>query len=344
MSRANTPPGFTPPYEAFEARYSAAEKPLVTAYIGVQDRSGGTDPAAAAAWGGLKDVLALADGPPVVEQGWSDDVSGARSTIALVSWRDADAFARWRGSASFERWLAANESPLVGRWVESAEVRPRALDTLIARPDAVWGVGKLADQVEVTPYHAYWGGTRDRILLSAESALANVDGPDLPSPPDMPAGVGQRVEVVLPDGAVFSRGGPDWSACAPDEMSVFRNSVYPAYVAGARYLRDQSAAAGCYAAYRIQETDPHGRDVMRNHQIGYFVQLSEIERWTRDHPTHHAIFGRFMAMVKQIGRMPDMNLYHEVAVMPSGGLRASYVNCLPQTGLLRFGRTMGERD
>ena len=332
--RANTPPGFSPPYEAYEAKFDDPAKPLVTAYVGVQDRGGD----ALGAWTQLQAVLRDGDGPDVIEQGYSDDVPGARSRIALLSWRDEARFASWRAGPAFSAWLDSHEDPLVGRWVEASCVRPGALDTLIARPGAVWGVGKLADAVAVTPYHAYWGGTRDRILLSAESALENPEGEALPAPRTV-RGIGQRINVALPENAVFSRGGPDWSDCQPDERAAFRNSVYPAYVAGSRYLRDASAEAGCYAAYTIQETDADGRDLMRNHQIGYFVQLADLERWTRDHPTHKAIYGRFMAMLKQIGRMPDMNLYHEVSVVPAGGITASYVNCLPETGLARFGAT-----
>ena len=330
--RANTPKDFTPPYDAFEARYTDAAKPLVTAYIGVQDRGG----QAASAWTSLQAMLHGANGPDALEQGYSDDVPGARSRIALASWRNAEAFSAWRQGPAFSAWLDDTADPLVGRWIEANCVRPDALDTLIARPDAVWGVGKLADSVEITPYHAYWGGTRDRILISADSALENAAGPALPEPHRV-RGIGQHIMVTLPENAVFSRGGPDWSGCQPDELSAFRNSVYPAYVAGSRYLREQGADAGCYAAYCIQETDRDGRELMRNHQIGYFVQLSDLERWTRDHPTHKAIFGRFMAMLKQIGRMPDMNLYHEVSVVPAGGIAATYVNCLPETGMARFG-------
>jgi hypothetical protein len=88
----------------------------------------------------------------------------------------------------------------------------------------------------------------------------------------------------------------------------------------------------------VQETDGDGRDVARNHLIGYFVQLSDLERWTRTHPTHIEIYTRFLAMLNKIGRMPDVNLYHEVSVIPAGQMTATYNNCLPGTGLLRFGR------
>jgi hypothetical protein len=70
----------------------------------------------------------------------------------------------------------------------------------------------------------------------------------------------------------------------------------------------------------------------------YFSELSHLERWTRSHPTHLEIFGRYLAMIKNLdGRLPAINLYHEISVMPERGLTATYANCLPETGMLRFG-------
>jgi len=337
----NRPPNFTPPYVAFEARYKDESKPLVSAFIGIQDRGGDRRPAEAQ----LRELLRLADGPDVVEQGWHDDVAGARTVVVMAYWRDLARFGRWRGSAAVENWILEPAAPhsLIGRWIETACIRPRALDTLIADDKVHWGLAKLADEIPVTPDHAYWGGTRDRIRISAESELANAAGPALPPAQEL-EGHDQIVEVTMPENVVVARGGPDWSRCAPGEAAEFRNTVYPAYVRGGRYLRDNAAESGCYSAYLVQETDAEGRDVARNHLIAYFVQLSALERWTRSHPTHLEIYGRFLKMLGKIGRMPDVNLYHEVSVVPAGGLTATYNNCLPATGLLRFGRLRAERQ
>lgn len=335
--RPNTPPNWTPPFEAYEAKYEEETKNLVTAYLGVQVRGGD----AAQARADARALISKADGPDIIEQGWSDDVAGSKTYILLAYWRDNATFARWRADPAVDAWLTSSYDALVGQWLETCQIRPRALDTLIAVPDVNWGLAKLADRVDATPYHAYWGGTRDRILISQEDPLENPAGPALPDAPKAPGGVGEIVDVMLPENAVFSRGGPDWRLCADDEREQFRNSVYPAYVEGGRYLRDHGADAGCYAAYFIQETDEEDNDVERNHQIGYFVQLSDLERWTKDHPTHKAIFGRFMKMMASLDHPPTMNLYHEVSPIPAGGLRATYVNCLPATSMLRFGAVRG---
>ncbi|MEM9288122.1 MAG: phenylacetaldoxime dehydratase family protein [Pseudomonadota bacterium] len=338
--RANTPPNWVPPFEAYEAKYDEDTKPLAVAYVGVQDRGGDAQTSLQSA----RALLSIENGPDIIEQGWSSDVPGAHMHILMAYWRHAEAFANWRASAELNAWLTAGSDPLIGRWIETSEIRPRALDTLIADTEVNWGVAKLADEVVATPYHAYWGGTRDRILLSETDALESEVGLADVLPRKMPAGVHEIIDVVLPENAVFTRGGPDWSQCPPDEMQQIRNSVYPAYVAGGRYLRDNPEESGCYACYFIQETDEAGNDVQRNHQIGYFVELSKLEDWTKNHPTHKAIFGRFMSMMTKLSRPPQMNLYHEVSPIAAGGLRATYVNCLPETGLLRYGQVRGEAD
>lgn len=335
--RANTPPNFTPPYEAFEAKYKDDSKPLIAAVLGVQLRSSTQDAQSAA----LKSLLSLAqldNGPVNIEQGWHNDTAGAHTRIVFAYWRDAASFSTWRSCPDVAQWLA-RATDTTGHFIESAQVMPRGLDTLIAHPVDNWGLAKLADNIVVTPYHAYWGGTRDRILMSETDALKNPDGSaiTMPDAKAAPAGLGQIVDVRLPHHAVMARGGPDWSKCAGAERLEFCNSVYPAYVAGGIYLRDNPEDAGCFAAYLVQETNSQGRDIERNHLIAYFAELSHIERWTKSHPTHVAIYQRFLKMLGAIGRMPDVNLYHEVSVIADGGLNATYANCLPTTGLLRFG-------
>jgi phenylacetaldoxime dehydratase/aldoxime dehydratase len=333
--RKNTPPDFTPPYEAFEAKYAAQQEPLACCFIGVQDRGGD----AAAARASLRKLLASEHGPSVTEQGWHDDTAGARTYVVMAYWRDLPRYLRWLAAPPLSAWLeAATRSLLVGHFIESAVVPPRGLDTLIADPKVSWGLSKLANEIVVTPYHAYWGGTRDRILQSAEEPLLNPEGEALPEADRGLDGIGQIIDVMMPKNAVVARGGPDWEKSVSDELAEFRSSVYPAYVRGGRYLASHPAEAGCYAAYLLQETDAEGRDVKRNHLIAYFTELSHLERWTRSHPTHLDIFGRYLAMIKNLdGRLPAINLYHEISVMPEGGLTATYSNCLPETGMLRFG-------
>jgi hypothetical protein len=333
--QAGRPADFTPPYDAFEAHYADPGKPMVSAFIGIQDRGGNADPQI----GALEALLAQRHGPDVIEQGVQILSAGASSRVFMCYWRSPSQFASWAASGQFGNWLTgrADTRDDIGRWIEHAHVLPDHLDTLIADPTTYWGLAKLSRTIALTQQHGYWGGTRDRIRISEKDRLENAQGPALPQSPGRPKGHGEIVDVVMPANAVVARGGPDWSKCKETERAIFDASVHPAFIAGCEYLMDDPADAGCYAAYIIRESDADGRAVERNHLIAYFIQLSDLERWTRSHPTHIAIYANFMKMVQEIGGMPDLNLYHEVSVIPAGGLRATYVNCAPETGLLRFG-------
>jgi hypothetical protein len=332
---SRVPQGFKVPYEAFEAKFADPHQSLVAAIIGVQERGGDPAPALAA----LDALLAGEHQADLVEYGRHDDTVGAHTQVRMAYWREPARFEAWRASPAVCHWLAS-ATGLVGHYIEAAVIPPTGVDTLIADREVSWGLSKLAERIEVTPWHGYWGGTRDRILRAADDPLENSVGIASLSPAAPPAGIGQRVEVVLPANAVMARGGPDWSAANAEERMAFRNSVYPAYVAGGRYLRDNPQDSGCYAACLVQETDAAGQPLERNHMIAWFVQLSDIEQWTEHHPTHVAIYQRYLKMISTIGRLPAVNLYHEVSVVPEGGITASYVNCLPTTGLLPYGQAI----
>jgi heme-degrading monooxygenase HmoA len=63
-------------------------------------------------------------------------------------------------------------------------------------------------------------------------------------------------------------------------------------------------------------------------------QIIEHGYWAWSHPTHVAIFGSFMRMVKATNFQPRLRLYHEVAVLAENEQHFEYVNCHPSTGML----------
>lgn len=335
VPRKNTPAGHAPPYDAFEAKYAASQRPIPSAFIGIQNRGG----EAASCTAELEQIFGEPSGPVLVERGWHEDTPGARTQVFWAYWENRAEFDRWR-EARFHEWLTGSDAITgdTGRFIETALVPPRRLDTLLASDVEYHGIAKLSEQVEKTPYHGYWGGTRDRILDSASDPLENPGAGALAEPQRSTAGFGEIVSVTMPANVCVARGGPNWSAASGEERQIFLEQVYPAFVAGARYLRDNPLEAGCYSACLVQEVDECGVEMERANMHAYFVSLADLERWTRTHPTHLRIYHRYLNMVSKIGKLPSINLYHEVSVIPEGSLNGTYVNCDPGTGLLRFGK------
>ena len=84
----------------------------------------------------------------------------------------------------------------------------------------------------------------------------------------------------------------------------------------------------------VDEIDSNGSDVGRTCGIGYFNSLSDLEHWTHNHPTHGAIMESFIGMVQRFEGQPGLHLWHEISVFPSGSLKAEYINCTGDGGLL----------
>ncbi|WP_267873812.1 phenylacetaldoxime dehydratase family protein [Hyphomicrobium album] len=59
---------------------------------------------------------------------------------------------------------------------------------------------------------------------------------------------------------------------------------------------------------------------------------AHLESWAESHHTHLRIFGTFMRLVE---KLPNLKLYHEVSVFDADAQHYEYINCHPNTGLMR---------
>ena len=333
----NRPKGFVPPYDAYVSEFDAGVKEIANIYFGIQDR--GDTVAAERAHGALTTLFAGADAPEWIERGWCEEPAGGRTWIYATYWREPETFRRWWNAPEVQDWFAdrAAGTGAVGRWAEIVFPQTKLLDTLIAHPEKNFGIAKLAKENVITRYHAYWGGMRDRMEALDDCHLHNPSGDSVSAQKSNRETLGRRVCVEMPANVCFARGGPDWSGSTGEEREVFLTDVYPALLDGAQYLAANPEEAGCYSCRLVHETDRTGGARDQVNVLAYYVTLRNLENWTARHKTHLTIYGRFLAMLRRIGRMPDVLLDHEISVLPRGKLRGVYVNCDVQTGFARFG-------
>jgi aldoxime dehydratase len=333
----NRPKGFVPPYDAYVSEFEAGLTEVANIYFGVQDPGNAAE--AEHALAELSGLIELADAPDWVERGWCEEPVGGRTWIYATYWREPEAFRRWWWNPAVQRWFdshaAANGA--VGRWAEIVFPQTKLLDTLIAHPEKNFGIARLAKENVITRYHGYWGGMRDRMEALDDSRVNNPAGDHLGAQRRNRETLGRSWCVEMPANVCFARGGPDWTESMGDEREVFLADVYPALVEGARYLAKNPEEAGCYSCRLVHETDREGGARDQVNVLAYYVTLRNLENWTARHPTHLAIYGRFLAMLRRIGRMPDVLLDHEISVLPRGKLAGVYVNCNPGTGFVNFG-------
>lgn len=323
------PEGWNAPYPAWSARHAAGTTEVVMAYFGVQaadDR----------AWlGALHRRFAGPGGPARVELGRHVDRAGVPTLLTAAYWTSAAAYEHWRHASGFEAWWADPErlrGPH-GLYREVLTVPLERLETLFSTQVPA-GVAATAPALEgPVNEHAYWGGARDRIPISAVNALASPFGQTLPrlGPADTR---GRRLRVRVPENLAVIHSAQDWSQCAGDERARYTGEVHPTLVEGMTFLRDHPLEVGCCDMRMVDELDSRGQAVPRSYGFGYFLSLEHLERWAESHPTHLKIFGTFLTMVEAFQGQLDLRLWHEVSVLPGAGQVFEYLNCHPQTGLL----------
>lgn len=303
------------------------------AYFGTQLESRTPERLAA----GMHQFFDCADAPVNTEDARFVDRAGYANLITAAYWTDPASYERWREESGFDSWW--NEPVRTidghGHFCEILTVPPDRFETIFSHGIVV-GVAKTGGEV-VGPIreHNYWGSMRDRIQVSADDDLRSGYGESLPRM-GATATLRRRLRVKVPENLAVIRSGQDWNNCMGAELAEYDNSVRPALVEGMTFLRDNPDATGCCDLRFAEETDRDGAPLKKTFGLGYFLTLGHLEKWAASHPTHLAIFSRFLKMVQQHGADLKLRLWHEVSVLPAAGQLFEYINCHPGTGLLPY--------
>jgi aldoxime dehydratase len=333
-SPRHMPPDWEPPAPAWSASFAQQTTPVVMAYFGTQLESPGGDRVDAR----LQGFFAAANAPDNVENARFDDRSGCRNLITSAYWTNPASYERWQHESGFEAWWnePARLNDRQGYYREILTVPPARFETIFSYNCQV-GVAKTGGCPVVGPIreHNYWGSMRDRIEASAHDDLLSSHGERLPQLPP-PLTRGRRLRVKAPANLAVIRSGQDWSDCAGAELAQYDESVRPALLEGMTFLRDHPADTGCCDLRFAEETSRDGSRLKRTFGLGYFITLGHLEKWAATHPTHLAIFSKFLTMAREFGSDLKLKLWHEVSVLPATGQVFEYVNCRSGTGLLPY--------
>ena len=335
---AGMKPGWQPPYPSFVARFEPTVERVVMAYFGVQYPSGGQLPSiAATALAELAAAGAGPDGPRQVDRAEYVDEAGYQTIITIAYWDDADRHKRWSAPAR-ATWLGERHADGgAGFFLETVRPSVTRFETLFSN-DRREGIARLAGSLsgEVAE-HAYWGGARDRLPLAQTDPLAPGDLPPVAGgPADVTADHVRRV-VGRQENLCLIRSGQDWTDTEGDERRMYLDEVEPVLRAGMDFLRDEGRAIGCYANRYMRVADENGSPVDKSFGMSWWRSLADLDRWAKDHPTHKAIFGQAMKYLSTLGPSARLRLYHEVTVAAADEQDFEYLNCHPDTGMLRVG-------
>lgn len=306
-----------------------------TAYIGVQQHES-KNPASQAraeasdairAWLGQNDQPAATEDFSLIA---GNDASDAH--VWVCYWVDEESFRKCMdrlGLRSIHAGLSLPGRTSVGLWCESFTTSTSRLETNYSGLDYLPGLARLpgANTTEHSTT-AYWGAARDRIPDSAHDLFekdASLAGSHMPV-----RGLGQRLVGKNHNNIVHIRSGQFWSTCNAEEAAAYEEKLEPTLEAGLSYLWENPVESGAI-----------GLRYLRNGSketcvAGFFNNLSSLEDWAKTHPSHLAIYRGALSHAKKFGRERKFRTWHEVSVLKKGEVDFEYVNCLPETGVMKF--------
>lgn len=322
------PEGWEPPVPAWSSRPES--KSVVALYLGAQAEE---REAALEGLGQISRLIATERGAFHVDCALHEPLGRPVDALAIAYFHDEDAFADWADRSGFSDWWLddARLSERCGYWQERLVLPAQRIEALHSSPtpDGHSHGGALTGPIRE---HAYWGGMRDRLPVSRENWLkASVDA--LPARRSQ-ASERRRIVIQAPENLCVIRSGQDLADADAEEIALYDSVVRPNLVDGMRYLAENGAETGCCDARYATEIGPDGRKLPRTFGHCIFLSLGHLEDWAKSHATHLSIFGSFFKLLKMRENRINLRLWHEVAVLPTGGQHFEYLNCHPATGLL----------
>jgi hypothetical protein len=321
-----------PRFELWNLRLPDAVRQVRFVQFGIQAQS---EAAAGDAAAELQALLALGDAPAELSRGVFVDVLGVTNLCWLAYWFDPAAYERWSGQVAVQDYWASRPAhgPL-GYWRESAAVPVDNIDTLYTPHDPFKyeqaGVARHGT-MEVCQLHDYWGAVRDRMPAAAEGGLSVETGSYTPAAGET---LGQRIRLTAPANVCMARHHEDWRN-SPAFGELYQAKVKGVKEAGTRHLASHPEL-GCITARELAGQALDGKAIGRADAIAWFLSLDHLLDWARSDPSHQAIYTAFFnaATAVKDGQVWDVPMWHEVFVVPQGGVEAEYVNCNNRTGFL----------
>jgi aldoxime dehydratase len=279
----------------------------------------------------IRSFLEREGGPTRIDfaQGMMNDTIS--DAFAVAYFNGPEHFEAWSEQSGFGSWWSSDSrlGDFCGYWQERLTLPPERVESLHSSevPDGHAHGVELRGPIRE---HNYWGGMRDRIVLSKEDFLETPVTEALSRQIVKP---GSRVVVNAPLNFCIIRSGQDLSDADEDERRVYDEIVRPNLIKGMKFLSEEGMEIGCAASRFATEITPDGAALARTFGNCLFVSMKHLEDWAKSHPTHLAIFGSFFKMLKARDNQLSLRLWHEVVVLPSHEQHFEYLNCHPQTGL-----------
>lgn len=339
----NLPADHDPPIPRWKLELPEGIDHIYTTYIGVQPHN--NDPSTLAAAENAIAALDLWTKPPT-DSPWLNepftvvrgDIPGSKVWVSYF--KDRESWTRRLDALNLPELysLLGDARSSIGLWCEAFETLASRLETIYSVLDYLPGLAKLPGATQQRhKFTAYWGAARDRISGSGFDAFERVDESVWAPPEKVPVGLGERLVGTNYDNIVHIRSGQFWERADDVERASYEGELEPTLMKGLQYLWDNPLESGCIGLRFLRNYDPAGGRLLRETcGAGFFRSLGDLESWAKEHPSHKAIFNGFMRHQRKFGKERKLRTWHEVSVLKKGEAKFEYVNCVPETGVVRF--------
>lgn len=342
----NMAPNHAPAYPSYCARFPPGMKTLVVSITGAQFPSpSGEDQEASKAISILKYFLGKApeeNRPAFWEVTSMVDKKGAFNIAVLAYWSSVEAHKNWETESGFAAWWQSPERETDGHgWFQ--EVFCPTLDrfeTVFSNSQNPEGAANMQQEIsDEILEHAYFGSMRDRLAAAQDDELKGGPRGDengRAGGRTMDDKRSARMRVTGKTNLCVIRSGQDWSDTLPEERELYIKTMQPVLVEGMNFLRDEGREIGCYCMnlWDVVDSNTCKANRERTFGLGYFDDMSSLERWSKHHQTHLNIYGGFFQYAKKLDNVISLRLFHEVYVLEEGQQFFEYIGCHADTGML----------
>lgn len=337
----STPPGYNPPFPAFSSRFTEQENELVMIVLGVQSHQGSLSDDI------LDDVIKFINHSLVKH--WDlcsfRDFWDKENRCVIAYWNSRDDFEEWKEYSGFisfwDKEIIQNSTKDTehGWYLEQFMPSLDRFETVFSDSKAQEGFSTMesgrSGQIEE---HAYWGSMRDRIPKAQTDSLLGITL-DKPSLEDDSTGysITKGLCIIKPhQNLCVIRSGQDFKSLKGKEREMYLQDIHPTLIKGMKFLRDQGNQVNCFDCRFMQHISPQDLEPSFDKTFGlaYFNNLTDLESWAKQHPTHLDIFGRFLRYADQLKGDVNLRLFHDVMVLSPEQQSFQYVNCHNATGMM----------
>lgn len=282
---------------------------------------------------------AASSSPSFSELASVTDAFGFYNVTVIAYWPNKAAYTEWLEKSGFQKWWDdLNAEAQQHGWFREVFFPPLdRLETVFSNNEIPEGAAHMREAVSgEIQEHAYWGSMRDRMPIAQTDLLTGHKATINPLPKQATVSK-RRVSIPGKQNLCVIRSGQNWRPTYPEERKLYLDTMHPVLTKGMDFLRDHGEEVGCYSCRFMDVVDSSTKkaDKDRTFGLAYFDDIASLEKWSKQHPTHLAIFGGFLQYSKKLNNNISLQVFHEVLVLEPEQQNFEYICCHSQSGMLR---------